>query len=178
MPVLNLSTSSCMATIPIKAKASRPIHRRPRISLSKKALLDKPSRACAPRSAMPGVVPAGPRLGAERLRAGEFGRAGRSRGSATPGTGIATAAAREPERAGALEPDTRLARRGAARRPAIFDRSGAARFGSERAVAGGVMLDLLDRVRDLQALRRHVDAPRRRAGCAPSPLARARSTRV
>jgi hypothetical protein len=45
MPVLSLSTSNCMATIPIKAKASRPIHKRPRINLSKKALLDIPSRA-------------------------------------------------------------------------------------------------------------------------------------
>lgn len=180
MPVLSLSTSSCMATIPIKAKASRPIHKRPRISLSTKALLEMPSRAWTPRSAMPGVAPAEARLlpGAERLREGELGRAGRFRGSATPGAGIATAAASEPEPAGALGPDTRLARRGAARRLPVFDRSDTARLGSERAVAGGVMLDLLDRLRDLQALPQHADAPRRREGCAPSPLPKARSSHV
>ncbi len=130
MPVLSLSTSSCIATIPISAKASRPIHRRPRISLSSKALLERPSRASTPRSAMPGVAPAEARLVAG---ADAYARVSRSRRTLTRqrdtrrrdrdrGGQRARASA---ERAG---PDIRLARRGATRRLTGSDRSGAPRL--------------------------------------------------
>jgi hypothetical protein len=84
IPVLSSSTSSCIATIPISAKASRPIHTRPRISLSSTALLETRSNASTVRSAMPGACCTRARSGRGR---GWEGRAGRCRGSAMPGAG-------------------------------------------------------------------------------------------
>ena len=79
-PVLSLSTTSCIATIPISEKASRPIHRRPRISLSRSARRREPVRtACAgPAAAERRGLRAG-RAGPETLRG--LARAARGRGA-------------------------------------------------------------------------------------------------
>src|SRR5258705_7817261 len=144
-----------MATIPISAKASSPIHRRPRISRSSSALVEMSSSAPTVRSAIPGedsraLVRAGLRAGCRR-----GWTTGRLRGSAIPGAGIATAAA--AARAGEAGPEIRRGPRTGRRVP------GAVRAADLAvAVAGGVMLDLLDLGRDLQASPRRAGAPRTR----------------